>query len=84
MLTVHFIDRFDQICFKAYAAINGRGDQHLSDLQILNPSQEEMLSAAQWCLKQDASEVFPQIVISFLEQTGYQDVAERIKTENQK
>lgn len=82
-LTVHFIDRFDQICFKTYAAINGGGAHHISDLNLLLPSEEEMLSAACWCLTQDASEVFPQLVTSFLEQTGYENVAKKLKSKNQ-
>lgn len=81
-LLIHFIGRFDQICLKTYAVVNGGGGRHLSDLATLQPSKEEMLSAAQWCLTQDASEVFPTIVRSFLEQTGYADVAERLGTAN--
>lgn len=77
-LVVHFIDRLDQIHFKTYASINGGGLRHLKDLQTLNPNMDEMLQAARWCLTQDASQVFPQIVISFLKQTGYDDVAERL------
>ena len=81
-LLIHFIGRFDQICLKTYAVVNGGGARHLSDLTALKPSKEEMLSAARWCLTQDASEVFPMIVRSFLEQTGYADVAERLGTTN--
>lgn len=82
-LVVHFISRFDQICLKTYAVVNVGGGRHLSDLIALDPSSDEMLSAARWCLTQDASEVFPTIVRSFLEQTGYADVAERLGAENQ-
>ena len=79
-LVVHFIDRFDQICFKAYAAINGGAAYHLADLRALQPSSEEMLIAARWCLTQDASEIFPQLVRSFLEKVGYPDVAAELET----
>jgi len=78
-LVVHFIDRFDQICLKTYAAINGGGMHHLADLRALKPSEEEMLAAARWCLTQDASEVFPALVRSFLEKVGCPNVAERIE-----
>jgi hypothetical protein len=79
-LVVHFIDRFDQICFKAYAAINGGAAYHLADLTALEPSSDEMLAAASWCLTQDASEVFPLLVRSFLEKVGYPDVARELET----
>ena len=79
-LVVHFIDRIDQICFKAYAAINGGAAYHLADLRALEPSDDEMLAAARWCLTQDASEAFPTLVRSFLEKVGYPDVAGRLET----
>lgn len=79
-LVVHFIDRFDQICLKTYAAINGGAAYHLADLETLGPSPEEMLDAAYWCLTQDASEVFPLLVRSFLEKIGYADVAAELDT----
>ena len=82
-LVVHFIGRFDQICFKLYAAVNGGSAHHLSDLRALTASEDEMLAAAQWCLTQDASEVFPAVVVSFLEKTGYQNVAKRLGSDNQ-
>lgn len=64
-LTVHFIDRFDQICFKTYAAINGGGAHHLSDLKTLIPTYEEMLFPAHWTLTQDASEVLSSYCYQF-------------------
>jgi hypothetical protein len=82
-LVIHFIGRFDQICFKLYAAVNGGSAHHLSDLKVLTASEDEMLAAAQWCLTQDASDIFPAIVFSFLEKTGYQNVAERLGADNQ-
>lgn len=81
-LTVHFIDRFDQICLKMYATINGGGPRHLADLQLLKPSDDEVLIAARWCLTQDASEVFPDLVCSFLQKVGYPDVVEKLKTDS--
>jgi hypothetical protein len=78
-LTVHFISRFDQICFKMYASINGGGERHLNDLYNLKPNDVEIYTAAQWCLTQDASDVFPKIVIDFLRKVGYKHVAERFE-----
>jgi len=75
-LVVHFIGRFDQ----AYAAINGGAAYHLADLRALGPSSAEMLEAGRWCLTQDASEVFPSLVRSFLEKVGYADVARELDT----
>ena len=83
-LAAHFVDRFDQVCFKAYAAINGGSAHHLSDLQVLRPSEEEMLFAARWCLTQDASEEFPMLVRSFLEKMDYRNVARTLGTEDEK
>lgn len=80
-LVVHFVDRLDQICLKTYAAINGGGPHHLADMRALGPTDDEMLMAARWCLTQDASEVFPSLVSSFLVKVGYPDVAERLKTD---
>jgi len=81
-LIIHFIDRLDQICLKTYAAINGGGPRHLTDLRALDPSEDEMLMAARWCLTQDASEVFPHLVHSFLEKVGYPDVAGQLKKDS--
>lgn len=56
----------------------GGADRHLSDLLVLNPTDDEMLLAARWCLTQDASEVFPQIVESFLRKVGWDHIAELV------
>jgi hypothetical protein len=66
---VYFISRYDQIFF------------HLNDPIALNLSDEELIAAARWCLTQDASEIFPHLVIDFLKKVGYKSVSERIKHE---
>jgi hypothetical protein len=81
-LVVHFIDRYDQIMFKTYAALNGGDIRHLSDLKALSPTDAEILEAAHWCLRQDASEVFPKIVRSFLEKTGYGNIIKQLDESN--
>jgi hypothetical protein len=65
--------------FKMYAAINGGNERHLNDLYMLVPSDEELYTAAIWCLSQDASEVFPMLVRDFLRKVGFSNVAERIE-----
>jgi len=58
-LTVHLAGRFDQICFKLYAAIDqGPHSKHFTDLKHLLPTQDELLAAKKWCITQDVSEAF--------------------------
>lgn len=79
-LTVHFLDRVDQICLKLYAVVNGGGGgRHQADLYALHPSHGELGDAARWCLSQDASEHFPGLVASCLRKIGYPDVADGIE-----
>lgn len=76
-LTVYFIDRVDQIYFKAFAAAD-RAGYHVDDLMALNPSPDEMEQAAMWALTHDPSDGFRIIMKSMLEQLGYAEVAKRI------
>ena len=58
-LTIHLAGRFDQICFKLYAAVDqGPGSKHFADLKHLKPSREELQAARCWCVTQDTSEPF--------------------------
>jgi len=58
-LTVYLADRFDQICFKLYAAVDqGRYSKHFADLRILQPTREELRAAKGWCITHDVSEPF--------------------------
>ncbi len=58
-LIVHLSSRFDQICFKTYAAVDhGPESKHFTDLLTLNPIKEELERAKKWCLIHDASEAF--------------------------
>jgi hypothetical protein len=77
-LVVHFIDRFDQICLKTYAAVNSGEQRHLADLRALRPTDDEMLAAARWTVTQDALEEFADIVRDFLRKTGFSGVADRL------
>ena len=76
-LTVHYIGRYDQIFFKTFASAD-RGGYHVSDLKALNPADEELISAAQWCMTQDTSEAFRMILKDMFKQLGWQYVSEQI------
>jgi len=77
-LTIFFPDRFDLIHLKLFAIMDqGRG-RHVSDLQALKPTEEEVLLAARWVLTQDAGEDFPQIVRNTLTALGHGDLAARL------
>ena len=58
LLTARFLDRYDQIHLKLYAAVDPSGGKHLSDLNQLEPSSDVMTKAARWCMKQDPSPGF--------------------------
>lgn len=62
-LTVHLAGRFDQICFKLYAATDsGPESKHVRDLLELDPTPAELREAAGWVKQQDAGEEFPAFV----------------------
>lgn len=62
-LTVYFAGRFDQICFKLYASVDqGPGSKHFADLKLLDPSREELQEAKLWCVTQDVSEEFANLL----------------------
>ncbi|AGY60029.1 hypothetical protein [Gloeobacter kilaueensis] len=52
-LTLQLASRYDQIHFKLFAAVDqGAKSKHFADLKRLQPSTEELLAAARWCLIQ--------------------------------
>ena len=56
-LVVQVAGRLDQICFKLYAAVDqGPKSKHMTDLRSLQPTREELLTAAVWTRTQDPSE----------------------------
>lgn len=62
-LVVHLAGRFDQICFKLYAAAdNGPGSKHVQDLIELDPDPQEFRDAAAWVKEQDAAPEFASFV----------------------
>ena len=76
-LTVHYIDRIDQIYFKTFASAD-RGGYHVADLKKLNPTADELVAAAQWCRTQDVSPEFREILKTMFAQLGWPDVSARI------
>jgi hypothetical protein len=70
-LTIYFAGRFDQICFKLYAAVDqGPTSKHFADLKQLDPTSDELLQAQKWCLTQDASVEFSHILAQALNALG--------------
>ena len=76
-LTIHYISRIDQIYFKTFAAAD-RGGYHITDLKASNPGEDEIYSAARWCMEQDVSEGFRFILKEMLTQNGWNHVSSRI------
>ena len=70
-LVIHLASRFDQICFKVYAAADDspRG-KHFADLRQLSPTPEELRDAAAWVLTHDSSEGFRLILDQVLSALG--------------
>lgn len=77
LLTVHFIDRVDQIHFKLYAAVD-RGGYHIEDLQALEPTPAEIEAAARWATTHDVSEGFVMVLKDLLRSLGYGDSADNL------
>ena len=58
-LDVHLPAREDLICFKLYAAVDqGPRSKHVADLRAMEPTREELLTAARWTRTQDDSAPF--------------------------
>jgi hypothetical protein len=70
-LIVHLASRYDQVCFKLYAAADDspRG-KHFADLKELAPSVDELRSAATWTRTHDPSDGFHQILNQVLAALG--------------
>ncbi len=66
-LRVHIPSRFDQICFKLYAAADrGPNDKHYEDLKALSPTDDELMSAARWTITHDPSDGFRELLVGCL------------------
>jgi hypothetical protein len=70
-LEVLLADRFDEIHFKLDAAVDqGPRSKHFADLQALQPSRDELMSAARWARTHDPSEGFASELDKALEALG--------------
>ena len=76
-LSVYFISRTDQICFKVFSATD-RGGVDIADLQALKPTEAEMETAARWAMTIDVSPEFRTLLQELLKTLGYESVANRI------
>lgn len=77
-LSVAFIDRIDQIYFKLYAAVDQFGSYHATDLQALNPTDDELLKAMAWSRTHDPSEGYLESIKMFFREFGYEYLVDRI------
>lgn len=73
-LTLHIASRFDQICFKLYAAVDqAPASKHLDDLRLLDPTAEELVAAARWSMTHDPSEGYRGQLLALLRMLGVPD-----------
>ena len=73
-LTLHIASRFDQICFKLYAAVDqAPASKHLDDLRLLEPTAEELVAAARWSQTHDPSEDYHGQLLALLRMLGVPD-----------
>jgi hypothetical protein len=73
-LVLHVAGRFDQVCFKLYAAADqGTRSKHFEDLRQLSPSGEELLRAARWARTHDPSEGFRGVLVQTLQALGVEE-----------
>ena len=77
-LTVRFASRYDQIHFKLYALVDRGPGKHEADLELLKPTEDELLEAARWATTQDPSPEFHGILIQALNHLGVEDADQRI------
>lgn len=77
-LRIAFISRIDQIHFKLYAAVDQFGGYHATDLQTLEPTDEELLAAAAWSRSHDPSVGYRECLQTFFKEYGYEHLIERI------
>lgn len=72
-LSVLFVGKLDQICFKLYAAVDQMGSYHGQDLAKLAPSLAELEFAISWVKKHDSSEGFLVMLAHYLTENGYEE-----------
>lgn len=74
-LTVWYASRLDQIHFKLYAAVDQGPGKHEADLRSLQPSRDELLSAARWSRSHDPSPGYRAVLERALTALGVEDAS---------
>lgn len=78
-LTLRIASRFDQICFKLYAAVDqAPASKHLDDLRLLEPTAEELVAAARWSMTHDPSEGYRGQLLALLRILGVLDAGSQL------
>lgn len=77
-LRISFISRYDQVFFKLYAVIDQGPGRHFQDLQELKPEANELIAAARWCINQDPSEGFHEMLGKVLHHLGYGTIIDQL------
>src|SRR5688572_21439859 len=78
-LVLHIASRLDQLHLKLYASVDqGPRSKHVTDLQLLSPTRDELLAAARWARQHDPSEPFREELIQTLRFFGVDDVANQV------
>ncbi len=73
-LGLHLAGRFDQICFKFYAAVDqGPRSKHAQDLSKLDPTPDELRAAATWARTHDPSDGFREMSRQALAALGVEE-----------
>ena len=66
-LTLHVASRADQVALKVYAAADyGSRSKHFQDLQVLEPTAQELVAGARWAVTQDPSPAFRSELLALL------------------
>ncbi len=76
-LTVYWIGRLDQICFKVYAAAD-RGGRDIGDIRALNPTDDELEFAARWAMSHDVSPEYKWLLTELFKQLDHEKLAARL------
>lgn len=77
-LRISFISRRDQVFIKLYATADSDRGRHFQDLMDLQPTAEELLSAARWTRTQDPSEGFLFVLGEVLKALDHESLIEEI------
>ena len=76
-LTVYWIGRLDQICFKVYAAVD-RGGRDVGDICALQPTDDELKFAAHWAMTHDVSQEYKWLLTELLKKLGHEKLASQL------